>query len=156
MIRFITNPRVQGQRLAEMLIDSCRNKDSIFFKLKYIVLNNMLVKKYNVSIGKTAIIGKGIMLPHCQNIVIGEEVVIGNNCTIYHDVTIGQNRGKYPIIGNNVIVYPGAKVFGEIVIEDGSIIGANSVVNKNVNKNEMVAGIPAKVVGIRVECDELS
>ena len=85
-----------------------------------------------------------------MGIVIGETTTIGNNCTIYHGVTLGgTGKDKYkrhPDLGNNVIVGCGAKVLGPIKVGDNVKIGANSVVLKEVPKNSTVVGIPGKVV----------
>lgn len=77
---------------------------------------------------------------------------IGNNCTIYQQVTIGNWNGT-PKIGNNVTIFPGAKVIGNITVGDNVKIGANAVVSKNVPENCTVVGVPAFIVkrnGIRV------
>ena len=80
-----------------------------------------------------------MVLPHPHNIVIGRNVQIGENCTIYHDATIGQNLDLFPEIGDNVIIYTGAKVIGGITVGDNAIIGANSVVTKDVSRKALVA-----------------
>ena len=95
-----------------------------------------------------------IYFPHMQNIVIGEGVRIGKLCTIFQDVTLGQNKGGYPVIGDNVIIYSGAKIIGNISIGNNAIIGANAVVVKDVSDNMIMGGIPAKVIGFRKEDDE--
>lgn len=105
-----------------------------------------LIKKFNCVISFKASIGPKLFLPHPVGIVIGRGVKIGEKVTIYQDVTIGQNRGGYPVIGNNVIIYAGAKIVGNIHIGNNVIIGANSVVVDSVPDNTIVAGIPAKVI----------
>jgi len=92
-------------------------------------------------------IGKSFMLVHGLGTVIGSNVEIGDNVTIYHNVTIGtqyDTEKEKPNIGNNVIIYAGAKVIGNITIADNVVIGANSVVTKNIPSNEVWVGIPAK------------
>ena len=83
-----------------------------------------------------------------MGIVIGETASIGNDCTIYHNVTLGgTGKDKYkrhPDIGNNVMVGCGAKVLGPIKIGNNVKIGANAVVTKNVEDNSTVVGIPRK------------
>lgn len=145
----------QAMMFSKIFIKYCKNdKNDIFTKVKKIFLRNWLHKKYNIIIGDECVIGENILFPHPQNIVIGSKVRIGENCTIYHDVTIGQNKKLYPIIGDNVIIYPGVKIIGNIIIGDNVIVGANSVVTKNVPENRIVAGVPAKTIGIRGANDE--
>lgn len=109
-------------------------------------LSKKLMLKYGIEIGIKCKIGRNLNIMHYNGIVIGINAVIGDNCSIYQQVTIGQKNGKYPVIGNNVIIYPGAKILGGIKIGNNSIIAANSVVLNDVKNNEIVAGIPAKKI----------
>ena len=89
-------------------------------------------------------------MDHGMGIVIGETTIIGDNCTIYHGVTLG-GTGKdkikrHPTLKNNVLVGCGSKVLGNITIEENVKIGANSVVLKDVPKNSTIVGIPGKIV----------
>ena len=81
--------------------------------------------------------------------------IIGNDCTLYHGVTLGGTsweKGKrHPTLGNNVVVGAGAKILGPIAIESGARIGSNAVVVKNVPENSTVVGIPARVVASETE-----
>lgn len=81
--------------------------------------------------------------------VVHTATVIGDNCTVNQNVTIGRNFGdkKVPVIGNNVYIGAGSVVFGEITIGDNAVIGSNSVVNKSVAPNTIVAGNPARKIG---------
>lgn len=124
-------------------------------KLLRAYIIEQLRKKYHIIISEYASIGS-VVLPHPHNIVIGRNVRIGENCTIYHDVTIGQNLDMFPKIGDNVIVYTGAKIIGGITIGDNAVIGANAVVIKDVPQNAIVAGIPAKVIRYRNETDNFN
>ncbi|MFK4468484.1 serine O-acetyltransferase [Bacillus sp. RC252] len=93
-------------------------------------------------------IGKGLKLPHCINgIIIHPDAIIGENVTIFHQVTIGSVHTKGntpPKIGNGVVICSGAKVIGNIEIGDKSKIGANAVVLKNVPENATSVGNPAR------------
>jgi len=84
-------------------------------------------------------------------VVIGETAEIGDDCTLYHGVTLGGtswNKGKrHPTLGNNVVVGAGAKVLGPIFVGDGARVGSNSVVVKEVSQGATVVGIPAYEVG---------
>jgi len=105
--------------------------------------------KFGIDI-QTQIIGEGFYIGHFGQIIVHNQVKIGNNCNISQGVTIGvSNRGKkmgVPIIGDNVYIAPGAKIFGGISIGNNVAIGANSVVNDDIPDNAVVVGIPAKIV----------
>ena len=85
-----------------------------------------------------------------MGIVIGETAEIGDDCTIYHGVTLGGtswNAGKrHPTLGNNVVIGAGAKVLGPLNIGDDSRIGSNAVVVKDVPEGATVVGIPGRIV----------
>ena len=88
-----------------------------------------------------AVIGSGLKLPHLMGIVISGGCVIGNNSTIFQQVTIGANeRDEHPKIGSNVIIGAGAKVIGNVTVGDYVKIGANAVITKNVPSNCIVVG----------------
>lgn len=105
-----------------------------------------------IEIHPGAKIGKGLFIDHGMGIVIGETAEIGDDCTIYHNVTLGgtgHDTGKrHPTLGNNVLVATGAKVLGTITIGDNARVGANAVVLKNVEENATVVGVPGKMVRI--------
>ena len=92
-----------------------------------------------IEIHPGATIGKRLMIDHGMGIVIGETAVIGNDCVIYHQVTLGgtgkEKLKRHPTIGNNVLI-------GPINIGDNVKIGAGSVVLKSVEKNSTVVGVP--------------
>lgn len=99
-----------------------------------------------IEIHPGATIGKRLMIDHGMVIVIGETAVIGNDCVIYHQVTLGgtgkEKLKRHPTIGNNVLIGAGAKLLGPINIGDNVKIGAGSVVLKSVEKNSTVVGVP--------------
>lgn len=106
---------------------------------------------FAVDINPAARIGRGIMLDHATGIVIGETAVVGDNCSILQNVTLGGNGketgDRHPKIGKNVLLAAGAKVLGNIRVGDCSKVAAGSVVLQEVPPNKTVAGVPAKVVG---------
>ncbi len=95
----------------------------------------------------------GLSIAHIGPIIINSGAHIGRYCRIHVGVNIGTELGfndHAPIIGNNVFISPGVKVFGSIKIEDDVVIGANAVVNKSIlEKNICVAGVPAKKISER-------
>ena len=103
-----------------------------------------------IEIHPGAKIGRRFFIDHGMGVVIGETAEIGDDVTLYHQVTLGgtsTKKGKrHPTIGNNVVIGAGAKVLGPITIGDNCKIGANSVVIKDVPPNSTVVGIPGKVV----------
>jgi len=92
--------------------------------------------------------GAGLRIHHYGGIVIHPEVKAGKNVTLFQGVTIGRNINGYdvPKIGDNVVITAGAKIVGGITIGNNVVIGANSVVTKDVPDNCTIAGIPAKVI----------
>ena len=103
-----------------------------------------------IEIHPGATIGKGLFIDHGMGVVIGETAVIGDNCTIYHGVTLGgtgKDTGKrHPTIGNNVLIGSGAKVLGPFTVGDNSRIAANAVVLREVPPNSTVVGVPGNIV----------
>ncbi|MZU91199.1 serine O-acetyltransferase [Lactobacillus plantarum] len=93
--------------------------------------------------------GPGLYITHIGGIVINGNSRIGENCTINAGVNIG-NSGKVenvPILGDNIWIGPGAKIFGRVMLANGIAIGANAVVNKTFSEeNITIAGVPAKKV----------
>ncbi|MFZ5986702.1 MAG: serine O-acetyltransferase EpsC [Bacillota bacterium] len=103
-----------------------------------------------IEIHPGARIGKGLFIDHGMGVVIGETAEVGDNCTIYHNATLGgtgKDKGKrHPTIGNNVLISTGAKILGPFKVGDNSRIGANAVVLNEVEPNTTVIGVPARVV----------
>ncbi|MDP1611822.1 MAG: serine O-acetyltransferase [Sulfuritalea sp.] len=105
----------------------------------------------NVDIHPGAHIGRRFFIDHGAGVVIGETAEIGDDCTLYHGVTLGGttwNQGKrHPTLGSGVVVGAGAKILGAIRIGDGARVGANSVVIHEVPAGRTAIGIPARLVG---------
>ena len=103
-----------------------------------------------IEIHPGATIGRRFFIDHGMGVVIGETAIIGDDCTLYHGVTLGgmswKNEKRHPTLGNNVVVGAGAKILGPVVIGDNARIGSNSVVVKNVPADATVVGIPGRVV----------
>tara|TARA_B100000941_G_C28494238_1_gene549847 strand:- start:923 stop:1498 length:576 start_codon:yes stop_codon:yes gene_type:complete len=112
-----------------------------------------------VEIHPNAKIGKNLFIDHGMGVVIGETSEIGNNVTIYHNVTLGgispsidserqRHEKRHPTIGDNVVIGSGAQILGPIKVGDNSRIAANAVVVKDVKENSTMIGVPAKEVKV--------
>jgi serine O-acetyltransferase len=103
-----------------------------------------------IEIHPGATIGRRVFIDHGMGVVIGETAEIGDDCTLYHGVTLGGvswNKGKrHPTLGRGVVVGAGAKILGPFVVGDGAKVGSNSVVVKAVPAGATVVGIPARTV----------
>ncbi len=103
-----------------------------------------------IEIHPGATIGERFFIDHGMGVVIGETTIIGDNVLVYQGVTLGgtgKDHGKrHPTIGNFVTIGAGAKVLGNITIEDNSNIGAGSVVIDDVPEHSTVVGIPGRIV----------
>ncbi|HXZ95738.1 MAG TPA: serine O-acetyltransferase [Burkholderiales bacterium] len=103
-----------------------------------------------IEIHPGAEIGRRVFIDHGMGVVIGETSEIGDDCTLYHGVTLGGtswNKGKrHPTLGKGVVIGAGAKVLGPILIGDGAKIGSNAVVVKDVPTGATAIGIPARLV----------
>lgn len=92
-------------------------------------------------------IGGGLKIHHFSSIVINKNAIIGEDCTIFNNTTIGAilgTKGGNPIIEDRVAVCTGVKIIGKITIGHDSIIGTNAVVKKSMEANSVIVGIPAK------------
>ncbi|MCU7936583.1 MAG: serine O-acetyltransferase [Candidatus Thiodiazotropha sp. (ex Dulcina madagascariensis)] len=103
-----------------------------------------------IEIHPGAVIGRRFFIDHGMGVVIGETAVIGDDCTLYHGVTLGGTsweKGKrHPTLANNVVVGAGAKVLGPILVGEGARIGSNAVVVKEVPAGATVVGVPGKLI----------
>lgn len=108
-----------------------------------------------IEIHPAAVIGKRLFIDHGAGIVIGETTKIGDDVTIFHQVTLGgtgKSTGKrHPTIENNVMISAGAKILGSVVIGENSKIGANAIILGNIPRNATAVGIPAKIVKLKGE-----
>ena len=106
--------------------------------------------RYGIEIHPAATIGRRLVIDHGMGIVIGETAIVGNDCKLFHGVTLGgtgKERGKrHPTLGNGVMVGSGAKVLGNVTIGDNAKIGANAVVLWDVPANTTAVGMPARLV----------
>lgn len=106
--------------------------------------------KRGIEIENWANIGENLVLAHPHGIIVNQKARIGNNVTLYQNVTIGEiNTGKKigaPVIGDCVTVFPGAVIVGGITIGEGATIAPNAFVNFDVSPNALVIGNPGKMI----------
>jgi len=103
-----------------------------------------------IEIHPAAIIGRRFFIDHGMGVVIGETAVVGNDCTLYHGVTLGgtswQAGKRHPTLENDVVVGAGAKILGPITLASGVRVGSNAVVVKNAPPNTTIIGIPGREI----------
>ena len=103
-----------------------------------------------IEIHPGAVIGQRFFIDHGMGVVIGETAVIGNDCTLYHGVTLGGTSWKqgkrHPTLENKVVVGAGAQILGPITVGSGAKIGSNAVVISDIPPNSTAIGIPARVI----------
>jgi len=120
------------------------------FKWLARVLSNVVRLFTGIEIHPGAVIGRRFFIDHGMGVVIGETAEIGDDCTLYHGVTLGGTSwspGKrHPTLANNVVVGAGAKILGPIIINDGARIGSNAVVVKEVPEKTTIIGVPGREV----------
>lgn len=118
--------------------------------MKVVLHLNQYLTGIQLHIGTS--VGGGIRFCHYSCIVISPGAIIGNDCTIHQGVTIGRsfscNSFGDPVLGDRVLVFPGAKIIGNIKVGDDAIICANAVVTKDVPQGAVVGGIPAKIISL--------
>lgn len=129
------------------------NKRGVFYKLLCLnakIRSFYLRRQTGIQIPMSVTLGGGLLFCHYSCIVFAYNVVVGKNCSIHQGVTIGRSfagkKAGVPVIGDNVIIFPGAKVVGNIRIGNNVVIGANATVLNDVPDNCVVAGTPAKII----------
>ena len=103
-----------------------------------------------IEIHPGAKIGRRVFIDHGMGVVIGETAELGDDCTLYHGVTLGGttwNKGKrHPTLARGVVVGAGAKLLGPISVGEGARVGSNAVVVKDVPAGATAVGIPARII----------
>jgi serine O-acetyltransferase len=103
-----------------------------------------------IEIHPGATIGRRVFIDHGMGIVIGETAEVGDDCTLYHGVTLGGtswNKGKrHPTLGRAVVLGAGAKILGPVLVGDGAKVGCNAVVVRDVPAGATAVGIPARII----------
>ena len=95
-------------------------------------------------IGIKTSFGEGFVIMHPCGVVVNSKVCGGTNITLESSVVIGDNKGHSPILGNDIFIGSGAKLFGQLSVGNNVLIGANAVVTRSIDDNSKALGIPAK------------
>jgi serine O-acetyltransferase len=126
-------------------------KWTLYPLVKYILLRCRY--KYGIVIPEYTVVGPGLFINRFGGIYVNGDAIIGSNVNFTHGIMLGQqNRGPLagsPIVGDRVFIAAGAKIIGRVKLGDGSVVGANAVVTKDVPENAVVGGIPAKVLSLK-------
>ncbi len=108
-----------------------------------------------IEIHPGAIIGRRFFIDHGMGVVIGETAIIGDDCMLYHGVTLGGTTWdkvkRHPTLKNGVVIGAGAKILGPIILGENVRVGSNSVVVRSIDDNETVVGIPGRIVRKKAE-----
>jgi serine O-acetyltransferase len=127
------------------------SKKSIVAKIIYFLLK-IRFKKLSLKLGFSIpenVFGPGLAIIHYGTIVVNPRAKVGANCRIHVCTNIGESGGIVgaPVIGDNVYIGPGAKIYGNIIVPNNTVIAANAAVNKSIEEpGMMIAGVPAKPI----------
>ena len=123
---------------------------SIKLKLIARIFSHLARILTGIEIHPGAQIGRRFFIDHGMGVVIGETAIIGDDCTLYHGVTLGGTtwkKGKrHPTLKDNVVIGAGAKVLGPITLGNNSKVGSNAVVVTDIPNDSTAVGIPAKII----------
>ena len=108
-----------------------------------------------IEIHPGAVIGRRFFIDHGMGVVIGETAIIGDDCMLYHGVTLGGTTWdkvkRHPTLKNGVVIGAGAKILGPVILGENVRVGSNSVVVRSIDDNETVVGIPGRIVRKKAE-----
>lgn len=130
------------------LMQACRQGRLPLLEMVFNKLNAVLC---NCIIGRGAEFGPEFVLIHASGVVINGTVRGGRGVLLEHQVTLGAERRRSPVLGSDIFVGVGAKIIGDVRIGDGARVGANAVVVEDVPARATVVGVPARVVRVREE-----
>ncbi len=133
---------------------------NVGFKWLARLVSNIARFLTGIEIHPGARLGRRFFIDHGMGVVIGETAVVGEDCTLYHQVTLGGttwNKGKrHPTLGDGVVVGAGAKILGPISIGSGVRVGSNAVVTRDVPDHATVVGIPGRVIAAQKPAESMN
>lgn len=138
ILTFFCNPFFRYQFYLRM--SKCNN---VVLRKTFILMKRLLSHRVNVQISSKVDIGYGLYIPH-GNVVINSKTKIGNNCSIMQFTSIGSTTGKAAYIKDDVYLSPNSSIVGDVVINNGSVVGAGSVIVSNVQEYSVYVGVPGK------------
>jgi serine O-acetyltransferase len=134
-----------------------RSPVHLALRLPLVFLQRLVEVWAGVGISPQAVIGPGLYIGHFGQIIVNGQARIGANATLSQEITVGYTptgpRQGTPTIGDRVYIAPGAKLFGAITIGDDVTIGANAVVNRDVEDRCVMGGVPARLISKRGSFD---
>jgi serine O-acetyltransferase len=104
----------------------------------YWLIRRHLLSHYGIDFARSAVVAPGLSLPHPTGIVIGQGAFIGYRVTIYQHVTVGEKNGQYPKVEDDVTLWPGCLIVGNITIGQGACVGANLFIDRDIAAGEIV------------------
>lgn len=119
------------------------------------LMRKKILSRFGCCTHPSSKIGCGFHVPHPTGIVIGCDVVIGENCTVYQNVTLGSkvdaghDVAPQPVLGNKVMIYANSLVLGGVHVNNGTVIGANSIVLNDTVENGVYVGVPARQLRLK-------
>lgn len=141
---------IQAYRVAHYFWKQNRKNLALF-------MQSRVSEVFGVDIHPAARIGKGILVDHATSLVIGETAMVEDNVSMLHEVTLGgtgkETGDRHPKVRTGVLIAAGAKIFGNIEIGEGAMIGGGAVVLNSVPPHTTVVGVPAKPIG-RTQVDQ--
>jgi serine O-acetyltransferase len=128
-----------------------KNKTNPILRFIYFIYKIRFIRKsYKLGFSiPENVFGRGLALPHYGTIVVNSKTKVGDNCRLHVNTNIGSSGSdKAPVIGDNVYIAPGVKIYGDIVIASNIAIAANAAVNKDfLEEGVVIGGVPAKTIG---------
>ena len=160
--RSISMPGFQALVVHRLLVWAARQPAAIGFPVSIIsaLVNRLLIRNvYGVEIARSTVVGRRLRIGHHQGVILGYDTVIGDDCLVRQNVTLGQSNDEgraqdQPVVGNGVEFGAGATVIGSITIGDGARIGPGAIVLTNLPAGATAFAPPARIMKARAAPDE--